>query len=189
MFPGRATVVGEKMRGDVTLRDIVKYTLYSLTMLLIILMKTTFFARFRLFGASPDIIIAAVAAVALFEGAQAGAVYGAIAGYAVDALGGTGVMLLPLPYMLLGYICGAVATDYYKRSWFLFLIFDACALVVRAVTTLFYIMFTWHGFDLSVILGDVIVPELLATAAASPIPALLLLPVFLIFRKKKPELD
>ncbi len=189
ILPERSIVIGEKLRGEVTLQGIVKYALYAVVMLFILLMKTTFFTRFRLFGASPDVLIAAVAAIGLFEGAQAGAVFGLVTGFAADALGGVGVVLLPLPYMLVGYICGAVASDYYRRSWLLFLVFDIGALFVRALTTLFYIMLTWHGFDLSVIIGEVIVPEMISTFFISPVPALMLVPVFLIFRKKKKELD
>lgn len=186
---GNGTVIGEKLRSGVTVSDVVKYVIYGILGILLILLKTTFFSRFRPFGASPDILIVAVAAFALYEGGHAGAIFGAAVGYIADALGGVGAVLLPLPYMLLGYFCGIVATDHYKRSPVLFLIFDACAAVVRAVTTLFYMMLTWHSFDLSVVFPSVIVPEILSTLAVSPFPALLLLPVYLIFRKRKKELD
>lgn len=186
---GTGVVIGEKMRLGVTAADVIKYVVYALLGLFLVILKTTFFSRFRPFGASPDILIAAVAAFALYEGGQAGAIFGIAVGYAADALGGVGVVLLPLPYMLVGYFCGVVATDHYKRTPLLFIIFDLCADVVRAVTSLFYVMLTWHSFDLGVVIRSVIVPEFLSTLIVSPIPALLLLPVYLIFRKKKKQLD
>lgn len=189
ILKGGKTVVGEKMRSGVTPSVVVKYSIYGLIGFFLVLMQTTFFARFRPFGASADILIASVAAVALFEGGQAGAIYGAVIGYIADAVGGVGVIILPLPYMLVGYFCGVFATDYYKRSWFLFIIFDLCAAVVRAVTTLFYLMATWHAFDISVVIPSVILPEMMSTLVLSPFPALLLLPIYLIFRKKKKELE
>ena len=91
--------------------------------------------------------------------------------------------------MLVGYICGVVATEYYRRSVLLFLIFDAAAAVVRLLTSLFYMLLVWHSFDLSVVFMRVLLPELCSTLAVSPFPTLCILPIYMIFRKKKKELD
>lgn len=189
IFGGRGIVVGEKMRSDVTAAVVVKYIVYAVASLFLILLRTTFFSRFRPFGASPDILIVAVAAIALYEGGRAGAVFGVAIGFVAEALGGVGIILLPPVYMLVGYLCGTVATDYYRRSWVLFLVFDVCAAAARAFVSLLYVMMTWHTFDLSAVLTSVILPEFLSTLALSPLPALMLLPIYLIFRKKKKELE
>lgn len=189
ILQGRGTVIGEKLRSDITAAAVIKYVIYSVLVLLLVLLKTTFFSRFRPFGASPDILITATAAIALYEGGHAGAIFGLLTGYFADALGGVGVIIAPLPYMLTGYFCGIVATDHYKRSWVLYLIFDLCACVVRAFTSLLYVMITWRSFDLPLVISSVIVPELLSTVVISPLPALLLLPVYLGFRKKKRDFD
>lgn len=189
IFSGRGTVVGEKLRVGVTPSSVAKYVVYAAVSLFLIILRATFFARFRPFGASPDILIAAVAAIGLFEGAYAGAVFGVSIGFISDALGGIGIVLLPVVYMLVGYICGVIATDYYKRSWLLFLLFDLAAAAARLFTTLLYVMLTWHTFDLSVVFKTVLMPELYSTLVISPVPALLLLPVYLIFRKKKKDMD
>ncbi len=186
---GRADVIGEKMRSGVTAATVGKYAVYAVLSLFLILVRTTFFARFRPFGAAPDILIVAVAAIGMFEGERAGAIFGAVIGFIADALGGSGIILLPLPYMLVGYFCGVIATEYYRRSVLLFLIFDAASAVVRLFTSLFYMFLVWHSVDLSVVFGGVLLPELCSTLAVSPVPALILLPVYLIFRKKKKELD
>lgn len=189
IFSGRGTIVGEKLRSEVTAAAVVKYVVYAVMSLFLILLRTTFFARFRPFGASPDILIVAVAAIALYEGGRAGAVFGAAVGFVADALGGAGIILLPPVYMLIGYICGTVASEHYRRSWLLFLIFDVCAVAARAFLSLLYVMMTWHAFDLSLVMRSVILPECLSTFVISPLPALLLLPVYLIFRKKKREIE
>ncbi len=172
-----------------TAAAVCKYVLYALMSLFLILMRTTFFARFRPFGSSPDILIVAVAVIAFFEGKRAGAIYGVAIGFIADALGGVGVILLPLAYMLVGYICGVVATEYYRRSVLLFLIFDLAASIVRMFVSLLYMLLVWHTVDLSVVIPGVLLPEFYATLAISPVPALLLLPIYLLFRKKKKELD
>lgn len=187
-----ATVVGGKYQVGVTVSEIVKYIVYALLGLTFILLQISFFPRVKVFGATPDVLIAAVFSVAMFENERVGAVFGLAVGFIAEAAGGVGVSLLPLVYMLVGYICGIVASEYYKRSVLLFLIFDAGALLVRMFTTLLYVVFTWNVIDVSVIIPQVLIPEALATFAISPVPALTIALVSRIFRgeeKTKPGLD
>ena len=186
---GRATVVGEKMRSGVAVSTIVKYALYTVLSVLLILLETTFFARFRPFGASPDILIVTVMAIGMYDGGRAGAVYGIWIGFVADTLGGAGITVLPLAYMLVGYICGVVAEDYYRRTVLLFLIFDAAVCAARMFITLLYVFLTWPSFDFGAVFGAAILPELAATAVCAPTPAIILLPVYLIFRKKRAETE
>lgn len=187
-----ATVVGGNYQVGVTVSEIVKYVVYALLGLLFILLQISFFPRVKPFGAVPDVLIAAVFSVAMFENERVGAIFGLAVGFIVEAAGGVGVSLLPLVYMLVGYICGLVASEYYKRSVLLFLIFDAGALLVRMFTTLIYVVLTWSFVDLSVIIPKVLIPEALSTFVISPIPALAVALVSRIFRgeeQKKPGLD
>ncbi len=186
-FFGRPYVVGERFSSDITAALVVKYTIYAVISLFLILLKTTFFSRFRPFGATPDILIVAVAAIALFEGGRAGALFGLIIGFIADTLGGVGVVLLPLPYMLLGYICGTVADEYYRRSWLLFLIFDICAAVLRIFVSIAYVFLTWHSFSISTLFSQVLIPEFWSTLSVSFVPAVMLVPVYLIFKKRGKE--
>lgn len=187
-----ATVVGGSYQLGVTVSEVVKHVIYAIAGLLLILLQISFFPKIRPFGAAPDVLIVAVFAVAMFENERVGAVFGLAVGFVVEAVGGIGVSLLPLVYMLVGYICGVVATEYYKRSFVLFLIFDASILLVRMFTTLMYIVFTWSVVDLSVVLPKVLIPEALSTLVISPFPAILIYLISRIFRKEeapKPGLD
>lgn len=187
-----ATVVGGSYQLGVTVSEVVKHVIYAIAGLLLILLQISFFPKIRPFGAAPDVLIVAVFAVAMFENERVGAVFGLAVGFVVEAAGGIGVSLLPLVYMLVGYICGVVATEYYKRSFVLFLIFDASILLVRMFTTLMYIVFTWSVVDLSVVLPKVLIPEALSTLVISPFPAILIYLISRIFRKEeapKPGLD
>lgn len=187
IFRGHTDVVGEKMRSGVSVSVVVKYIVYSVVMLIFLMLQTTFFTRLRPFGSTPDILIVAVACVGMFEGGRAGAIFGVAAGYAADALGSTGIMILPLFYMLAGYICGQTAADYYRRSVLLFLIFDGGVCVLRAFVTMLYVTLTWHSFVIGDVIKGVILPEFFSTAVCSPFPALCLLPVYLIFRRHERE--
>ncbi len=187
-----ATIVGGNYQVGLTVSEIVKYVVYALLGLLFVLLQISFFSRVKPFGSIPDVLIAAVFSVAMFENERVGAIFGLSVGFIVEAAGGVGVSLLPLIYMLVGYVCGLVASEYYKRSLLLFLIFDAGALLVRMFTTLLYVVFTWSIVDLSVVIPKVLIPEALSTFVISPIPALIIAIVSRIFRgeeKKKPGLD
>lgn len=187
-----ATVVGGKYQSGVTVSEVVKYCVYALMGLFLILLQITFFSRVRPFGSTPDILIVATAMTAMYENERAGAIFGLAVGFVAEALGTTGVSLLPLIYMCIGYACGIIASEYYKRSVLLFLIFDAGVLAVRMFTTLIYIVLTWDIVDISIIFPEVLIPELLSTFVISPVPALLLYPIWRIFRGeevKKPGLD
>ena len=183
IFQGHATVVGEKMRSGVSVSVIVKYAVYSVIMLLLLMLQTTFFTRLRPFSSTPDILIIAVACIGMFEGGRAGAIFGVVFGYAADALGSIGVAALPLYYMFTGYVCGEIASDYYRRSPLLFLIFDGGACALRAFVTLIYVTLTWHNFVIGDVIKNVILPELFSTAVCSPVSAVILLPVYLIFKR------
>ena len=186
------TVVGGKYKVGVTVSEVVKYCVYAVLGLFLILLQLTFFTSVRPFGSTPDILIVAVATVAMFEGEKAGAVFGVLVGFVVEAVGGVGVSLLPLIYMLVGYACGIVASEYYRRSVLLFVIFDLGVSAVRFFTTLIYIVVTWSTVDLNVVIPGVLFPEMLSTLVISPVPGLLLLPVYKIFRgeeTKKPGLE
>ncbi len=187
-----STVVGGKYKVGVTTSEIVKYIVYGILGIFLILLEITFFTRVRPFDSTPDILIVATAAVAMFEGERVGAIFGVSVGAIASAVGCVGLSLLPLVYMLVGYGCGIVASEYYRRSVLLFIIFDLSALAVRLFTTLISIVTTWGTVDLSVVVPDVLIPELLSTLVISPVPGLLVLPVYLIFRdksEKKPGLD
>lgn len=187
-----ATVVGGKYRAGVTVSEIVKYCIYAVMGVFLILLQLTFFSTVRPFNSTPDILIIATAAVSMFEGERAGAVFGLSVGFVAEALGSVGVSLLPLIYMLFGYVCGIVASEYYRRSVLLFLIFDASACAVRFFTTLIYIVITWKTVDLSIVIPDVLFPEFFSTFAISPVPTLFMLPIYRIFHgneKQKPGLE
>ncbi len=192
-FKERAsTVVGGNYQVGVSVSDIVKCIVYAVLGLLLVVLQISFFSRVKPFGAVPDVLISAVFCVAMFENERYGAIFGLAVGFVAEAAGGVGLTLLPLVYMLVGFVCGLVASEYYRRSVLLFLIFDACALLVRMFTTLLYVAFTWSIVDISVIIPRVLVPEALSTLVISPIPALAVMLISRIFRGKeesKPGLD
>lgn len=141
--------------------------------ILLALLQTTIFARFRPFGAIPDLMLPLVVAIGMTEGEQWGAVWGLIAAYMIESLGAGGISLLPLLYMPAGYFCPVLTELYLTDTPPVRLIYTAVCGIGRAVITLLYFAITSSVFDLPALLGDVTLPEYASTFVMS-------LPVHLI---------
>lgn len=178
---GKKTVVGEKLDSGVTVSEIVKYTLYAVLGLALLIFETSFFSRIRAFDSTPDVMIIAALSIGFYENEKAGAIFGASFGFLSGIIGGMGISILPLAYMLVGYFCGVVTADYYRRSIPLFIILDLSACAVRMLTTLISVAFTWTTVDITVVFPQVLLPEFFSTLITSPVPVLLFLPVCKIF--------
>lgn len=177
-------VVGEKFKGGITSGIIAKYTAYTLLCVFMALLQTTFFSRFRPFSSSPDILILTIATIGFYDNEKSASILGVFLGFVASAIGGTGISLLPLIYMLVGYFSGLLADDYYRRSILLYIIYVIGCCVIRFFTTSIYIAFTWQSVDIIDAMSDVLIPEFLSTATLSPLPALLLLPVYKLSKPK-----
>lgn len=177
-------VVGEKFKGGITGGIVAKYVAYTLLTVFIALLQTTFFSRFRPFSSSPDILILTVATIGFYDNEKSAAILGAFLGFIAGAVGGTGISLLPLIYMLVGYFAGLFASEYYKRGILLYAIYVVGCCVIRFFTTSIYIAFMWQSVDIIDAMKGVLIPEFLSTAVVSPLPALLLLPVYKLSKPK-----
>ena len=85
--------------------------IYSAAAFLIVVLRTSSLGRIGLFGVKPQLGLALVCAAAYFCGSSMGAVCGTVTGVIVDALGGAGISILALLYMLFGYLVGARTAD------------------------------------------------------------------------------
>jgi len=140
----------------------------SITVLLLILsvLQVSFFGRFRLFGATPDLMIIGVLCIGFFTGQYTGAVCGIGAGFLIDALGSTGVTILPVCYLLVGYLVGIYAKRTTNQGFVQYLIYLAITLLFRAAITVLYACLGYESLNLPLVLLYAVLPELLVTALA-----------------------
>lgn len=97
-----------------------RHRLGQLALLLIVLLaQLTFFPQVRLFGVVPDVMIVAVAAVAVREGPDGGAVFGFVAGVSIDLFLEVPVGLSALAYSVVGYGVGLLQTGLLRSTWWL----------------------------------------------------------------------
>ena len=124
------------------------------------LLQTTVFAKFKPFGAVPDLILPLVCAVAMSEREKWGAVFGIIAAFVIESLGGSTLTLLPLLYMPVGYITGILIVNYMRDSIAVRSIFVVSTSFLRAIFTLFTVLATVGGVTFGSALTKAVLPEL-----------------------------
>ena len=135
--------------------------------LVVIVLQTTLFARIRVFGAIPDLAYVTLILIAYFCGREVGAVTGIAAGFAVDALGSVGISLLPVLYLLCGYVCGHFTRAVQPKRFTAFLTVLAAAIPVRTVITLIYICINYSTIHMLELTAQILLPEAAATILAA----------------------
>lgn len=150
-----------------TRSKIISYTVcLSLLVLLVSVMQVSFFSRFSIFGATPDLVICAVLCVAFFVGRYAGAITGIGAGFFIEAMGSVGISLLPLFYFFLGYLVGHYARLTHPKRYTVYLFYLFLTVILRMLITLTYIGLTYESFNLLEVIGKILLPEAADTAVA-----------------------
>lgn len=151
------------------------------------IMETTFGSRFPLFGATADLMLSFVIAVAMAEGERWGAVTGLIAGLVIDALGSAGASVSALLYMPLGYAVGVLTENYFTRSAAVRAIFLLGAGVAKMFLTGCMILFGDAEIPLGGAIFDILLPEYGATVILGAIPQLLVHLCLRSFHKTRAE--
>lgn len=149
---------------------------FSAVLLLLAMLQVSLFGKFRLFGAVPDLMICAVLCIGFFVGQWAGAVSGIGAGFLIEALGGSGIVILPLCYLFQGYLIGYYVRPT-QRGIVQYLICFVITLFYRASITVLYACMSYRNFSLPAVLLHTVLPEMGATALAGII---LFFPMFLL---------
>lgn len=144
----------------------------ALLLIVFSLLQTTLFTRFRPFGAVPDLILPLVAAVGMTEKERWGAVFGVIAAFVIESLGGSTVTLLPLLYMPVGYFCGVLTTHYFRDAFSVRGLYTLVTSAARSLFTLIALAMTLSDFNLLTCLLSVVLPEFLATVLFAFLPHL-----------------
>ena len=150
-----------------TRTTVIRYTvLIGLLLILLAVLQVSFFPRFRLFGGIPDLMIVAVLCLSFFSGRYMGAITGIAAGFLIDAIGSTGIVILPLCYLFLGYVVGHYAKILGHGSYLSYLVYLAVTLLYRSVITILLACMSYSSVNLIKILIYSVLPELLVTAIA-----------------------
>lgn len=157
--------------GPGTARRIIAY---SLATLIFGCAQCAFFPTLKICPVTPDLIIGMLLAVTLLDSPASAAITAVCAGFFLDAVGGSGIVLSPLVYFLYVLMISLFASKVLK-SFFSYVLLLIPTLIYRAVAT--YLCFSLYLASPAPIeyITEVIVPEALATA-------ILALPVYFIMK-------
>ena len=155
---------------SVDMDTVLKAAVCGVLLILFALLQTTLFSRFHPFGAVPDLILPLVVAVAMSEREKFGAIFGLVAAFVIESLGGGAVSILPLLYMPVGYLVGALSVYYFRDSFTVRAMYTVATSLLRALFTLFTLLATVGGITFISLMGDAVLPELLGSIIFAPLP-------------------
>ncbi len=146
---------------------------YGVLFFLLCVAQTSFFAQLSFLSVVPDLALGGVAAVALLDEERYALVCGIAAGFLTDAIGGAGISLSPLIFMIVAIVCAQISKKMLPHflSWLVVMLIGA---VLGMLGTMLNIVLN-SSVAISAIFGSVLVPELLATYFIS-------LPIFFLVK-------
>lgn len=166
----RERLHGWRLGFSIDAESIVKGVVLALLLVVFSLLQTTLFTRFRPFGAVPDLILPLVTACAMSFREKWGAVFGVIAAFVIESLGGSTFTILPILYMLTGYIVGLCAVYYFRDSLAVRVLYTVVTSAARAVFTLITLVATVGDVNLITFLTMIVLPEFFANIVFAPLP-------------------
>src|SRR5215208_49274 len=89
---------------------------YFLLILTLLVLQTTVFPSLRVFGAAPDLLLVATIAVGYERGPENGAVFGFVAGLAIDCFLASPFGVSALSFALVGYAVGVFQSGLLRSS-------------------------------------------------------------------------
>lgn len=165
-----------------------KAMIYGGAIIVLAIFQTAFFSHFPLFGAIPDLMLPASLAIAMFEGERGGAASGIFAGFFIEAIGGVGLSLLPIFYMLCAVVCALLCRRAFSRGPITFALFALCSFALRSLVTLIYISFVWQDLNILDAVSAVLIPEYFSGLVFAFVPFILIRLLAKIFHRTR-ELD
>ena len=164
-----------------------KVLVAAFLLVLFSLLQTTLFTRFRPFGAVPDLILPLVVAISMSEREKFGAIFGVIAAFVIDSLGGSTVSILPILYMPVGYICGVLTVCFFRDSLAVRGLYTVTTSLARSVFTIFTVLATAGGITFISLIGKAVFPELIANLVFAALPHMAVILCFRPLNKSREE--
>ena len=180
----------EKINGwrlgiSIEIEPIIRGLICLLLISFFALLQTTLFARFRPFGAVPDLMLPLVVAISMTIREKWGAVSGLAAAFIIESLGGATVTILPLLYMPVGYLCGLLTIYYFRDGLAVRAMYTGVTTLARCLFTLIILYMSSPSVNLPATLLHVSLPEFVSTAVFAFLPHLTVRYAFRLTEGKK----
>ena len=147
---------------------------YGILAVLLAVLQTTLIPRIQIASCMPDIVIGAICCIGIYRGEITSSIFGLFSALCTEALGSTGLSVLPLFYLFTGYICGRIgrnARDGSKFAAFLITLPLSCLGRV-VISVISYTVSYFDSIDFGAFLLKTALPEYIYTLVMC-IPAFL----------------
>ena len=136
--------------------------LYGILFFTLSVVQCSFLSRLSFLSVVPNIVLGGVCAVSLLDDQKTATVCGIGAGFLLDAIGGAGISLSPLLFMIVAIICSEIAKKMLAHflSWLLLLFVASLA---GAAVTFVNLLAAVGGVSLLALFFPVLLPEIVFT--------------------------
>ena len=162
-------------KGNVFSIELLKRILfYGIATLVLTSLQCAFFPFLDFCPATPDLVLTMLTAIALLDSPKSAAICAVASGFFVDAIGGSGISLSPVFY-LIGAVIISIFTDKILKGLPSFLLLMIPTLLWRAFSTYVYAAIVEKALPGASVFSDIILPEAICTA-------LLAIPVYFLVK-------
>ena len=128
------------------------------------LLQTSFLPFVGLFGAIPDLLLILVCGVSFYLGPLDGALFGLVAGFLAEALGGGGeIPLLPVFYVATAVLLALLSQNIFADKFIHWILYSGIFCVVKAFYSMLRIVLATGFSSLWPALGTSVFPEWVGT--------------------------
>ena len=133
---------------------------------LITVIQCSFLSGLSFINVTPNIVIGAIAAVALFEDERTVTVFSVAAGFMLDALGGSGIPISPI-VMLIASVALTLISKKMLKGFFPYALLLLAAALFAAIATCLDLLFAGRIPELSYLFSRILIPEFIFTVLFS----------------------
>lgn len=155
--------MNRRRKGGTIRPELVKrIIIYGALLVLLTTAQCSFFANLRICPATPDLLLGAVVAIMLLDSKRSATVFALAAGVLADALGGSGLSLSPLFYILLAALLAAIS-DKFLPAFFSFAVLLIPAIALKAVFGMLSVYLIYSSLPIVYVLKNILLPEAAVT--------------------------
>ena len=155
-------------------QTIKKTAIYGAMIFLISIAQCSFLANLTFLKITPNVVIGAIAAVALFENERVTTVYAIASGFVLDAVGGSGILVSPLVFLIISVLLSLISSKI-LGSFFPYTLLLLVASALSGLSTYLRLILAGSLPEYSFLFGKLLLPEFISTFVLS-------LPLYPIFK-------
>lgn len=142
-----------------------KSLVWGLWLFALAIFQTSLFSYLRIFSSVPDLILPAVIAIAIYDKERTGTIAGIAGGFIIDALGGVGLSISPLVYMICGTTAALLTYSVLRSDFLSWLTATAVSLIISGGFSLLSARFAGGNisFVFSEVLRSLLIPQYFAS--------------------------